>query len=231
MADEMLEEYIRQLLDSHQTPEVAIAWQGGEPTMMGLDFFKRSIDLVEKHRKPYQRVAYSIQTNGTLLNERWAAFFKEHGFLVGLSVDGPKDLHDAYRVDKRGLGSFDRVMAGYEYLKAADVDVNVLCTVHAANQDHPLEVYRFFRDEMGVQFIQFIPIVERTTEALLPLANLGWSTERKQRRPIYVQAGNQVTDRTVGSVEFGRFLIAVFEEWLCGPGQLAWGAPWTVHIL
>ncbi|MGI9609294.1 MAG: radical SAM protein, partial [Acidimicrobiia bacterium] len=214
MADEMLEEYIRQLLESHRTPEVNIAWQGGEPTMMGLDFFKRSIELVEKYRKPHQQVAYSIQTNGTLLNERWASFFKENGFLVGLSVDGPEELHDAYRVDKRGLGSFDRVMAGYEHLKAAEVDVNVLCTVHAANQNHPLEVYRFFRDELGVQFIQFIPILERTTEALLPLANLGWSTERKQKRPIYVQAGNRVTDRTVGSEAFGRFLIAVFEDWL-----------------
>ena len=214
MADELLEEYIRQLLESHQTPEVNIAWQGGEPTMMGLDFFKRSVELVEKHRKPHQQVAHTIQTNGTLLNERWADFFKENEFLVGLSVDGPKELHDAYRVDKRGLGSFDRVMAGFEHLRAAEVDVNILCTVHAANQDHPLEVYRFFRDEMGVQFMQFIPIIERTTEALLPLANLGWSTERKQKRPIYVQAGNRVTDRTVGSAEFGRFLIAVFEEWL-----------------
>ena len=214
MADEMLEEYIRQLLEAHQTPEVNVAWQGGEPTMMGLDFFERSIELVEKHRKPHQQVTHTIQTNGTLLNERWAAFFKENGFLVGLSVDGPKELHDAYRVDKRGLGSFDKVMAGYEHLKAAEVDVNVLCTVHAANQDHPLEVYRFFRDEMGVQYMQFIPIIERTSEALLPLANLGWSTERKQKRPIYVQAGNRVTDRTVGSEEFGRFLIAVFEEWL-----------------
>ena len=214
MADEMLDEYIRQILESHQTPVVNIAWQGGEPTMMGLDFFKRSVELAEQHRKPWQRIQYSIQTNGVLLNERWAEFFKEHGFLVGLSVDGPKELHDAYRVDKRGLGSFDRVMAGYEHLKAADVDVNVLCTIHAANQDHGLEGYRFFRDEMGVQFIQFIPIVERTTETLLPLANLGWSTERKEKRPLYVQQGARTTDRTVGAAAYGQFLIDVFDEWV-----------------
>jgi uncharacterized protein len=214
MADEMLETYIRQLFESHRTPEVMVAWQGGEPTMIGLDFFRRSVELVEQHRRPEQRVQYSIQTNGTLLNDKWAHFFKENGFLVGLSVDGPRELHDAYRVDKRGLGSFDRVMAGYEVLKSHDVDVNVLCTVHSANVEHPLEVYRFFRDDMGVQFIQFIPIVERATETLLPLANLGWSTNRKEKRPLYVQAGNQVTDRSVDPEAFGRFLTNIFDEWL-----------------
>jgi uncharacterized protein len=182
--------------------------------MMGLDFFERSIELVERYRRPTQRVTHTIQTNGVLIDERWAAFFKEHDFLVGLSVDGPRDLHDTYRVDTRGIGSFDRVMAGYAHLREAEVDVNVLCTVHAANQDHGVDVYRFFRDEMEVRFIQFIPIVERATETLLPLANLGWSTERKEKRPLYVQAGSNVTDRSVGAAAFGRFLIDVFEEWV-----------------
>jgi uncharacterized protein len=214
MADDMLETYLRQLLESHATPEVTVAWQGGEPTMMGLDFFKRSVELVEKHRRPWQTVNYTIQTNGTLLHDRWAAFFKENRFLVGLSVDGPQELHDAYRVDQRGIGSFDRVIRGFEYLRAHEVDLNVLCTVHQANQDHPLEVYRFFRDEMGVQFLQFIPIVERTTETLLPLANLGWSTKRKEKRPLYIQEGNMVTDRSVDPEAYGRFLIEVFDEWV-----------------
>ena len=214
MADELLETYIRQLLESHRTPQVTVAWQGGEPTMMGLDFFRRSVELVNEYRRPGQRISYTIQTNGTKIDGDWAGFFKEHDFLVGLSVDGPRELHDRYRVDKRGLGSFDRVMAGYEHLRACDVDVNVLCTIHAANQDHPLEVYRFFRDEMGVRFMQFIPIVERATETLLPLANLGWSTERKEKRPLYVQAGNRVTERTVEPEAFGRFLSTIFDEWV-----------------
>jgi uncharacterized protein len=214
MADEMLETYISQLFEAQRGPEVSVAWQGGEPTMMGLDFFKRSIELVDKHRNPNQRVSYSIQTNGVLIDERWSAFFKEHDFLIGLSVDGPEELHDAYRVDKRGEGSFERVMIGYEHLRAADVDVNVLCTVHAANQDHPLDVYRFFRDEMEVRFIQFIPIVERATETLLPLANLGWSTSQKEGRPLYVQSGNHVTDRSVNPEAYGRFLIEIFDEWV-----------------
>lgn len=214
MSDGILEKYIRQLLEAHHTPEVTVAWQGGEPTMMGLDFFERSVELVEKHRKPWQRVEHTIQTNGVLVDERWAEFFKANDFLVGLSVDGPKELHDTYRVDRRGRGSFERVMAGYGHLQAVGVDVNVLCTVHAANQDHPLEVYRFFRDEMGARFIQFIPIVERTTETLLPLANLGWRTSHKQRRPLYLQAGDRVTDRSVSPEAYGRFLIGVFDEWV-----------------
>jgi uncharacterized protein len=214
MADELLETYVQQLLESHKTPEVMVAWQGGEPTMMGLDFFRRSVELVDKHRKPNQQVSYSIQTNGTRLDDDWAVFFKENSFLVGLSVDGTKPLHDIYRVDKRGLGSFDRVMAGFETLKARDVDINVLCTVHAANADHPLEIYRFFRDDMGIEFIQFIPIVERVTETLLPVANLGWSTERGDDRPLYLQAGHHVTERSVEPEAFGRFLTAIFDEWV-----------------
>ena len=215
MADEMLETYLRQLLESHRTPDVTVAWQGGEPTMMGIDFFRRSVELVDELKQPHQRIQYTIQTNGVLLDEDWAAFFKQNDVLVGLSVDGPRELHDLYRVDKRGLGSFDRVMAGFEHLKAADVDVNVLCTVHAGNQDHALSVYRFFRDEMGVGYIQFIPIVERTTETLLPLANIGWSTgdKKNDKRPLYVLEGNCVTDRTVNPEAFGRFLATIFDEW------------------
>ncbi len=218
MADELLETYLHQLLESHLTPEVTVAWQGGEPMMMGLDFFRRSIDLVDNLKQPHQRIEYTIQTNGVLIDEHWATFFKEHGFLVGLSVDGPREVHDRYRVDKRGAGSFDRVMAGFEHLKAADVDVNVLCTVHRANQDLGVDLYRFFRDEMGVQFIQFIPIVERTTETMLPIANIGWKTgdgkSRKEKRPLYVLEGNLVTDRSVEPEAFGRFLSTVFDEWV-----------------
>ncbi len=213
MADELLETYLRQLLESHLTPEVTVAWQGGEPTMMGLDFFRRSVELVDQIKAPHQQVSYTIQTNGVLLDEEWAAFFKEHDVLVGLSVDGPREIHDRYRVDKRGLGSFDRVMAGYEHLKAAEVDVNVLCTVHAGNQDHGLELYRFFRDDMGVRFLQFIPVVERTTETLLEIANLGWSTSSNEKRPLYTQQGHQVTDRTVDPEAFGRFLTTIFDDW------------------
>jgi len=214
MADDMLETYIRQLLESQPGPEVAVAWQGGEPTLMGLDFFKRSVELVERHRRPAQRVAYTLQTNGTKIDDEWAAFFAEHKFLIGLSVDGPRHLHDAYRVDKGGQGSFDQVMAGWRTLAERNVDVNVLCTVHNLNGDHPLEVYKFFRDEIGARYVQFIPIVERVTAELLPIANMGWGERGSDPRPLYITEGHHVTDRSVGSEQWGRFLIGVFDEWI-----------------
>jgi uncharacterized protein len=214
MADEILESYIRQLLEAHQAPEVNVAWQGGEPTLMGLDFFKRSIEYVGKHKQPNQQILYTIQTNGVKLDDEWGAFFKAHNFLVGISIDGPRDLHDAYRVNKGGEGSYDQVMRGLNYLKKHQVDFNVLCTVHAANADHPLEVYHFFRDELGVEFIQFIPIVERATPETLPLANQSWSKRDGGKRPLYTQNGNLVTGRSVGSEQYGRFLNEIFDEWV-----------------
>src|SRR5690606_4239367 len=195
MADELLERYIRQLLEAHRVPEVTVAWQGGEPTLMGLEFFRRSIELAERYRRPRQRVLYTIQTNGVLVDQEWAKFFKQHGFLVGLSVDGPRDAHDRYRVDKGGSGTFDRVLRGYAHLRVHDVDVNVLCSVQSAKQDRPVDVYRFLRDDLGARFIQFIPIVERTTEQLLSLANLKGSA-KGQKRPLYTQAGRRVTERS-----------------------------------
>lgn len=214
MSDEVLELYIQQRLSQRDEPEINIAWQGGEPTIMGLDFFERSMELVAKHRKPGQKIQHTIQTNGLLLDDAWCAFFKKHDFLVGLSVDGPRDMHDAYRVDKRGRGSFDLVMRAWEALRRHEVEFNVLCTVHAANGDRPLEVYRFFRDDMQAKFIQFIPIVERATPELLPLANKGWGERPGGERPLYLQRGNLVTERSVGAQQFGRFLCEIFDEWV-----------------
>jgi uncharacterized protein len=214
MADELLETYIRQLLEAQQVPEVNIAWQGGEPTLMGLEFFQRSIELVEKYKKPGQNIQHTIQTNGTKVDDELAAFFKAHSFLVGLSVDGPQPLHDTYRVNKGGSGSFEQVMRGYEYLRKHNVDVNILCTVHAANADYPLEIYHFFRDKLKAQFMQFIPIIERATVDSLPLANQGWSERPGGDRPLYTQAGELVTERSVKPEQYGRFLIAIFDEWV-----------------
>ena len=113
MADDLLETYLRQLLESQAGPEVCIAWQGGEPTLMGLDFFKRTVRYAERYKQPGQTLSYTIQTNGTRLDDEWAAFFKAHNYLVGLSLDGPREVHDAYRVDKGGQGTFDSVMRGW----------------------------------------------------------------------------------------------------------------------
>ena len=214
MSAATLETYIRQLVESHRTPQVTVAWQGGEPTLMKVEFFRRAVELVEKYRKPGQTVQHTFQTNGILLDDEWCAFFKEHNFLVGLSVDGPRELHDAYRRDRRKQGTFDRVMQGLQHLKRHGVEFNILCTVNAANEKHGRAVYRFFRDELGAKWIQFIPIVERASEETLAVANQGWSEQPGRKRLLYTQTGNLVTERSVGGEQYGRFLVDVFEEWV-----------------
>lgn len=215
MSEATLEAYIANLMAASPGPRVEVAWQGGEPMLRGLAFYERAIALVESHRQPHHRqILHTMQTNGTLIDEAWAAFFKRHGFLVGLSIDGPRELHNAYRIDKTGGGSFDAVIRGWNCLRTHEVDVNVLCTVHAANVDHPLDIYHFFRDELGARYLQFIPIVERATEETLPLANLGWGGPHGRDRPLYRQQGHLVTERTVPADKFGRFLISIFDEWV-----------------
>jgi len=196
MAYELLETYVAQLFESHLgASEVTVAWQGGEPTLMGVGFFRKAVQLVEAHRRPGQRILQTIQTNGTLLTDEWCELLAENHFLVGISIDGPPRIHDVYRVDKRGNPTSSKVLAGLELLKKHNVEFNVLCTINAANQDHPLDVYRYFRDELGARFIQFIPVVERDNET-------GF------------QEGDRVTDRSVAPDRFGDFLIEIYEEWL-----------------
>jgi uncharacterized protein len=214
MTDETLEAYIRQLLESHRTPSVTIAWQGGEPTLMKLEFFKRSIEIAEKYRKPGQALHHTFQTNGILLDDDWCAFFKEHDFLIGLSVDGPREIHDTYRVDRNKNGTFDKVMAGWRLLRKHAVEFNILCTVNAENEKLGRSVYRFFRDEMRAKWIQFIPIIERATEDTIQIANLGWSETPGRKRLLYTQAGDLVTNRSVGGKQYGQFLVDIFEEWV-----------------
>ncbi len=228
MADELLETYIRQLIEAQRVPHVTIAWQGGEPTLMGVDFFRRSIEHVERYRRPGMTVEYTIQTNGTLIDDELAGFFREHDFLVGISIDGPRGMHDAYRVDRGGAPTFDRVMRGLAALQEHGVEYNALTALHRANADHPVEVYRFLRDECRVRFIQFIPIIERVPGPAIevPLVSLEVPSEiapglaqaapwRSWRdRPLYRQEGSLVTDRSVTAEQYGSFLVGVFEEWV-----------------
>jgi uncharacterized protein len=195
MSDEVHEAYIKQLLEAHRVPQVTVAWQGGEPTLMGLDFFRRSVELQKKYAKADTRIENTFQTNGILLNEEWCQFFRRNNFLIGLSLDGPKELHDSYRKDKGGHGTFDRVLRAARLLQEHKVEFNILCTVNRRNADHPLKVYRFFRDELAAQYLQFIPIVERDNES-------GF------------QEGNRVTDRSVRPDQWGRFLVKIFDEWV-----------------
>ena len=195
MADETLESYIRQYITAQQVPEVTFTWQGGEPTLMGLDFYRRAAALQKKYRRPGQQIYNTLQTNGLQINDEWADFFRRNNFLIGVSLDGPEKLHDAYRVDKGGNPTHHKVLAGIETLKKGRVDFNILTCVHAANGDYPLDVYRFLRDTVGARFIQFIPIVERANQT-------GF------------QEGEKVTHRSVTPRQYGRFLAKIFDEWL-----------------
>ena len=195
MSDEVHEAYIRQLFEAHHVPQVTVAWQGGEPTLMGLDFFRRSVELQKKYAKPGTRIENTFQTNGILLNDEWCQFFHENNFLIGLSIDGPKELHDFYRKDKADHGTFDRVVKAARLLQKHKVEFNILCTVNSKNADYPIDVYRFFRDKLGTHYIQFIPIVERDNES-------GF------------QEGDKVTDRSVRPDQWERFLIEIFDEWV-----------------
>jgi uncharacterized protein len=189
MSDALLELYISQYIGAQKDPLATIAWQGGEPTLMGLGFFRKAMAMVLKYRPPNMIIQNTIQTNGTLIDDEWCRFFKENNFLVGLSLDGPREIHDTYRVDKSGRPTFDKVIRAAKTLRKHKVDFNVLTTVHAANGDHPLDVYRFLRDYVRAEFIQFIPIVERDETG-------------------------RVTEWSIKSEQYGRFLSSVFDEWV-----------------
>jgi len=198
MSDEMLDTYIRSLIEAHQIPQVNVAWQGGEPTLMGLGFYRKVMDLEEQYRKPGMSFLNTLQTNGTLLNDEWCEFFAEHDYLIGISIDGPRELHDAYRVNKRGEGTFDKVMRGLRLLQKHGVEYNILTTVNRSNGDYPLEVYRFLRDEAKTDWMQFIPVVERVDEHGNP-ADL---------------RGAYASERSVLPEQFGTFLNTIFDEWV-----------------
>ena len=198
MSDDVMDAYIRQSIEAHSAPEITIAWQGGEPTLMGLDFFRRVVAVAEKYRRPGTTIQHTIQTNGTKLDDSWCEFLREYNFLVGISVDGPREMHDVYRRDKGGGPTFDKVIKGLKLMQQAGVEFNVLCTINNVNSEHPLEVYRFFRDDLSARYIQFIPIVERIND--------DGGTLRQQ--------GRLVTDRSVRPEQYGRFLIEIFDEWV-----------------
>jgi uncharacterized protein len=198
MSDEVLDAYIRQLIEAHRSNQVTVAWQGGEPTLMGLEFYRSAIELQKQYARPGMVFENTMQTNGTLLDDEWCEFFKENDYLIGISIDGPRHLHDTYRLDKGGGPTFDRVMHGLRLLQKHGVEYNILVTVNRTNADHPLEVYRFLRDETQTTWIQFIPVVERIDD---------------EGHTIY-QKGTRVSERSVRPEQFGRFLIQIFDEWV-----------------
>jgi len=189
MDEATLERVTAAYLQAQPGGEVTFGWQGGEPLLMGLDFFRRAVALQQQYAAPGQQVTNALQTNGTLVDDAWAAFFADQHFLIGVSLDGPPELHDTYRRDHAGKPSQARVRAGLECLQRHGVEVNALVTVNRANVEHPLKVYRYLTG-LGLDYLQFIPIVERVKRG-----------ERK------------VTPHTVRAEPYGAFLCAIFDEW------------------
>ena len=209
MPENVLSSFITGYIASQPAPVVEFVWQGGEPTLLGIDFFKRVVEL----QKPFAKgktITNSLQTNGTQLTDEWCLFLKRHRFMVGISLDGPQEVHDRYRKDRKGRGTFEQTMRGLRLLQKHKVEYNVLACVARETAAKPLEVYRFFR-EAGVEFIQFTPIVERMPDPQSAGQGLRLAAPAALGSP---EGQGEVTDWSVRPEDYGDFLIAVFEEWV-----------------
>jgi uncharacterized protein len=210
MPQNVLERYIQQYIQAQDVPEITFAWQGGEPTLMGIDFFRRVVEYQQRYAYG-KKISNTIQTNGTLLDDLWCAFLKESGFLVGLSIDGPRHRHDKYRVDKEGKPTFDQVMRGMDLLKKHQVEFNNLVVVNRHNSKHPLEVYNFLK-EHGSGHMQFIPLVERVGSGQMfaepPLLPILGEVQSDGKADV------PVTAWSVQPEVYGEFLCTIFDEWI-----------------
>lgn len=191
MSSTVLEAFTQQYIEAQPTNHVTFSWHGGEPMLSGLPFYVEALEFQKKYRRPGMVIENTIQTNGVLIDTEWAQFFADNGFLVGLSIDGPSDVHDRFRVDKGSKPSFERVIEGLKHLRQAGVNPNFLCTVTSASEGHGKRIYRFLRDDLGAEFIQFIPVVEKSG----------------------ADDPSPVTAETISAAGYGDFLKEVFFEW------------------
>ena len=202
MSDEMLEQFTREYIEAQTMPQVLFTWHGGEPLMRSIDFYKKALALQKKYARG-RRIDNVIQTNGTMLTDEWCEFFAQNNWLVGISIDGPQEYHDHYRLTSTGNPSWQKVMHGIELLKKHHVEWNAMAVVNAYNADHPLEFYKFFKDN-GCQYLQFTPIVERLTK-------------HQDGRTLASLADDKeipLADFSVTPEQWGNFLCAIFDEWV-----------------
>jgi uncharacterized protein len=189
MPDEILEQYITRHIEANTEPIVFFSWHGGEPTLAGIEFFKKAVQIQKRHLPPGIKIMNGIQTNGTLLDDEWGGFLAQEQFVVGISMDGPAEMHDRYRNSKDQKPTFERVLRGYHLLQKFNVFTEILCVVNSFNALYPMEVYRFFK-QIGAQYMTFLPLVERMPGT-----------------------GSGVSGRSVGAETFGLFLSRIFDEW------------------
>ncbi|GAF90965.1 unnamed protein product, partial [marine sediment metagenome] len=190
MPDVILEEYIVQHIEASPEPLIRFSWHGGEPTLLGLDYFRKITALQRKHLPPNRRITNGMQTNGTLFDKNWCRFLAEEDFFIGLSLDGPQEMHDQYRLTKNQKSSFEQTLRGYELLRQYHINTDILCVVNDYNVRYPAEVYRFFK-QINAKYVSFLPLVERQAET---------------------ESG--VNQRTVPTKAFGDFLCTIFDEWM-----------------
>ncbi len=190
MPDIILEEYISQHIEASSEPVIRFSWHGGEPTLAGVDYYRRIREIQRRHNPPGRLILNGMQTNGTLLDDEWGGFLAEEGFFMGLSLDGPQELHDVFRLDRQGRPTFSRVMRGLEILRKHRIHPDILCVVNAENVEYPLKVYRFFK-EIGADYITFLPLVEEQPGT-----------------------ASGASPGSVSAESWGEFLCAVFDEWV-----------------
>lgn len=190
MNDVLLESYISQHIEATTENVVMFSWHGGEPTLAGIDFYRKAVELQKKYLSEGKKLINGIQTNGTLLNDDWCKFFAQENFLVGISMDGPEEFHNQFRLKQNGKGTFNEVINGYRLLQKYGVTAEILCVINSSNAQFPLEIYRFFKS-LNVRYITFLPLVERIPGSL-----------------------SEVTAKSVSAEAFGQFLIRIFEEWV-----------------
>lgn len=203
MSDELLEEYIRQYITANAVDVVTFCWHGGEPLLLGLDFYRKAVALQQKYAGG-KRIDNTLQTNATLINEEWCKFFKENGFLVGVSLDGPQDVHDAFRLDKGGRPTWERVMAAVDLLRRYGVEFNTLSVVNSHCEGRGAEIYRFFKS-IGSRYMQFLPAVEHVVD------------RKGLARPLIVspsEEGARLAEWSIGARAYGEFLNDIFDEWV-----------------
>lgn len=197
MSERMLESVVREYIAANDVPEVTFNWHGGEPLLLGLDFYRKALAFEQKYSNG-KKINNTIQTNGVLIDRAWAEFFREHRFLVGVSIDGPREVHDRYRKDKGGLPTFDRVLRGLELLRACGVEFNTMSTINKASEGKGLEVYRFLK-AAGTRYMQFMPVVEHVRDGRIVDPS---------------EPGAQIAPWSISDIAFGRFLCDIFDEWV-----------------
>lgn len=209
MPDAVLAAYIKQYVEAQPTPVAEFVWHGGEPTLLGIDFFRKVIELQAPYRD-HKEIRNTLQTNALSLDDAWCEFFKANDFFIGVSLDGPQDLHDRYRKDRHGKGTFERVMAGVRLLQTHGVEFNALACVGRETAYRPLDVYHFFKGA-GINYLQFTPIVERLPDSETRAQGLWLASPASLS---HQEPNTEVTPWTVEPEAYGDFLIAIYEEWV-----------------